>query len=118
MAQSSPAVLGPVESSVRQHTPGPWTCFYKSKYDEWHVSVPMSQGSMNWALFDDGVRSENPEADARLIAAAPDLLAALQALRLAREQNKYPSWEKGVPMFNEAESMADAAIAKALGLAA
>ena len=73
---------------------------------------------MKWALFDDGVRSENPEADARLISAAPELLAALQALRLAREQNKYPSWEKGVPEFNKAEALADAAIAKALGIAA
>lgn len=61
------------------HTPGPWNVFYKSKYDEWHVSVPMATGSMKWALFDDGIRSENPEADARLIAAAPDLLAAAQA---------------------------------------
>jgi hypothetical protein len=60
------------------HTPGPWTCFYKHKYDEWHVSVPVSEGTMKLALFDDGVRSENPEADARLIAAAPDLLAALR----------------------------------------
>lgn len=60
-----------------KHTPGPWNVFYKSKYDEWHVSVPMSSGSMKWALFDDGIRSENPEADARLIAAAPDLLRAL-----------------------------------------
>lgn len=41
------------------------------------------------------------------------LLAALKALRLAREQNKYPSWEKGIPDFNGAEALADAAIAKA-----
>lgn len=83
------------------HTPGPWECFYKHKYDEWHVSVPLAEGLMKWALFDDGVRSENPEADARLIAAAPDLLAALQELRYA--------------CTDKAESMADAAIAKALG---
>jgi hypothetical protein len=75
----------PLDGIVRQHTPGPWACFYKHKYDEWHVSVPMSEGSMKWALFDDGVRSENPEADARLIAAAPDLLAALRALLAAVE---------------------------------
>lgn len=56
--------------------------------------------------------------DMRLMAAAPDLLGALRALRLAREQNKYPSWEKGVPEFNKAEAMADAAIAKATGGAA
>jgi len=31
----------------------PWACFYKQKYDEWHVSVPA--GGMNRALFDDGI---------------------------------------------------------------
>jgi hypothetical protein len=50
-----------------------------------------------------------------LAKAAPDLLEALQALRLAREQDKYPSWEKGVPEFAKAEALADAALAKALG---
>lgn len=52
---------------------------------------------------------------ANLIEAAPDLLEALQALRLAREQDKYSSWEKGVPEFSKAEALADAALAKALG---
>jgi hypothetical protein len=61
-----------------QHTPGPWEAFYKSKYGEWHVSVPIAGSNMKWAIFDDGIRTENPEADARLIAAAPDLLEALE----------------------------------------
>jgi len=55
------------------------------------------------------------KANARLMAAAPELLEALQALRLAREQDKYRSWEKGVPEFAKAEALADAAIAKAAG---
>jgi hypothetical protein len=63
-----------------KHTPGPWNVIYKHKYNEWHVSVPTSTGSMKWALFDDGIRSENPEADARLISAAPDLLEALRKI--------------------------------------
>lgn len=86
------------------HTPGPWECFYKQKYDEWHVSVPLAEGSMmKWALFDDGVRSENPEADARLISAAPELLAALQEV-VKISDRKHDAWDK-----------ARAAIAKALG---
>lgn len=60
---------------------------------------------------------DTPEgwATAQLFSAAPDLLEALQALRLAREQDKYRSWDKGVPNFNAAEALADAAIAKATG---
>jgi hypothetical protein len=76
------------------HTPGPWNVFYKSKYDEWHVSVPTSSGSMKWALFDDGIRSENPEADARLIAAAPTLLSTLEEL-LAAQLTAMPPYEAG-----------------------
>jgi len=59
----------------RSHTPGPWVSFYKHKYNEWHVGVPVSSGSMKLALFPDGCPTENPESDCRLIAAAPDLLA-------------------------------------------
>ena len=92
-----------LDALAMPHTPGPWECFYKHKYGEWHVSVPMSNGSMRWALFDDGVRSENPEADARLIAASPDLLAALQEV-VAISDRKHDAWDK-----------ARAAIAKALG---
>lgn len=89
--------------AMSKHTPGPWSVFYKSKYDEWHVSVPLSTGSMKWALFDDGIRSENPEADARLIAAAPDLLEALRGvLRVA---------DRATDEFDAAR----AAIAKATG---
>lgn len=108
-----PALAGQVGRGVMQHTPGPWTCFYKSKYDEWHVSVPMSQGSMKWALFDDGVRSENPEADARLIAAAPDLLEALIAME-AEKADYMRSNKLGNPADEHTNKLARAAIAKAL----
>lgn len=101
---TTPIAQVPVDVNVMQHTPGPWKYFYKSKYDAWHVSVPMSQGTMKWALFDDGVRSENPEADARLIVAAPGLLAALQEV-VAISDRKHDAWDR-----------AHAAIAKATGL--
>lgn len=62
------------------HTPGPWRAFFKPKYDEWHVGVPHPDGSaMRVALFEDGIPTRNA-ADARLIAAAPDLLAALERI--------------------------------------
>jgi hypothetical protein len=97
------------------HTPGPWM---------WD-SDPVKGDPLNRVRFRVVSRGktvtqcyysssdEQAEHDARLIAAAPELLEALQALRLAREQDKYPSWEKGVPNFNKAEALADVAIAKA-----
>lgn len=70
-------------TQTSKHTPGPWTVFYKPKYDEWHVSVPRAPGGgMKLALFADGCPTG--EHDARLIAAAPDLLAAIKvAVQLA-----------------------------------
>ena len=62
------------------HTPAPWECFYKHKYNEWHVTVPAkNSGCWRIGLFSDGVpgdTDEEREGNARLIAAAPDLLAA------------------------------------------
>lgn len=55
---------------MSKHTPGPWTYFHKAKYSEHHVSLP-SNGGMRLALFPNGCPTENPEHDARLIAAAP-----------------------------------------------
>lgn len=98
-----PGEAGPAKSPAGQHTPGPWACFYKHKYAEWHVSIPMPQSAMRLALFPNGVQSANPEADARLIAAAPDLLAALRRLVAISDRN------------HEAWTAAKATIAMALG---
>ena len=90
-------------------TPGEWVCFYKHKYDEWHVSVPMAESSMKLGLFRDGIPSDNPEHDAELIAAArntlPRLIAQVErmesALKAAREdlfacgENSSAAWEHG-----------------------
>jgi hypothetical protein len=32
-----------------------WTAFYKFKYDEWHIGVPVESGSMKFALCPDGI---------------------------------------------------------------
>lgn len=100
----------------KKHTPGPWTVFYKQKYDEWHVSVPAF--GMRLALFPDGIRTENHEADARLIAAAPDLLEALQE---AIDCGMVPSSscsDGGASKYSRQVQVADmirAAVAKATG---
>lgn len=91
------------------HTPGPWTYFYKHKYDEWHVSVPISGSSMRFGIFDDGIHSENPEADARLIAAAPEMLEALELVVGSL------SFDREDDASKEVMRRVDAAISKAEG---
>ncbi len=77
-------------------TPGPWTAFYKSKYDEWHVSLP-NGGAIKTALCPDGIQSPNREADAHLIAAAPDLAEAVR-----RQVENIERWrETGIPASPE-----------------
>jgi len=49
-------------------TPGPWVAFYKHKYNQWHVSIPIENSNLTRPLFDEGVGTENPEADAKLVA--------------------------------------------------
>jgi hypothetical protein len=99
-----------------QHTPGPWY-FHVNKADtlyvvrgpkdivvcemSWHSSIPC-----HYTLRDES------EANARLIAAAPDLLAAL---RLAQEQMERFDGESAG--WHEANDAISAAIAKATGAA-
>lgn len=78
MTNSETAQVLADDRTKGSHSAGPWTCFYKHKYNEWHVGVSVSSGGMKLALFPDGCPTENPEADSHLIAAAPDLLEALQ----------------------------------------
>jgi len=62
-----------------KHTPGPWVAFYKRKYGIWLVSLPSSDSSMRINIFPNGVpgdTDEECEANARLIAAAPEMLKA------------------------------------------
>jgi hypothetical protein len=78
------------------HTQGPWAY----AYTRIGHTVRQSHDAMS-ALLVVNV-SDNPEADARLIAAAPDLLAALQSLL---------KWGPATATIYKAE----AAIAKATG---
>jgi hypothetical protein len=71
-----------------QHTPGPWypdyTPFGKKK------SLQVTWGPEdNWGVAQ--IDGPNKEANLRLIAAAPELLAALQALAdIAEEEDQFP----------------------------
>ena len=67
-----------------QHTPGPWAVGSKSGHIEtanaWRMSIAICYNKDSKA---DGVSKEEFEANARLIAAAPELLKALNECRRA-----------------------------------
>ena len=58
-----------------KHTPGPWQI---SSTDSSEIETAQGEILLVCRLSEDGDGNENP-ADARLIASAPDLLAALEA---------------------------------------
>lgn len=112
--------------SGAQHTPGPWSAHncavkptatdegkrfwdicaghvHKSPCDK-HISGYIACPDMHVA----SVQFGNAEANARLIAAAPELLAALETL--VNSVGNYPTIS-----VDEADKIARAAIAKALG---
>jgi hypothetical protein len=65
------------------HTPGPWTLQNADDADPWNLgSMWVTDASARVMIAD----PENND-DARLIAAAPDLLAALQAMLAEHEQS-------------------------------
>ncbi len=105
---------------MTQHTPGPWTWI---KVD----STPDRQGWLNSpnesVMFVPNARGSAAEiairdADARLIAAAPDLLAALEGLTAtARTFRNVPTEDQEwTPIDDEALDAAFAVIDKARGI--
>ena len=92
-----------VQELLRNSTPGSWSAFHKSKYDEWHVSVPLEDGSgMTLGLFADGIETNHREADARLIALAPELAQGwvalyAAALALVELDEEHRAWLEATP---------------------
>lgn len=82
---------------MAEHTPGPW--FVASRSAGAHVNADKSE--VAWLRSYMGVQDEQIEANARLIAAAPDLLAAL---KLAKDHSE---------LEDEVLDIVDAAISKA-----
>ena len=96
---------------MSKHTPGPWATDQK-EHDEPHQNIRVQAGKRGICLvwMDDApVRDYNAEqrANARLIAAAPDLLEALKAM--------LTNWEEDSAYGSDAADKARAAIAKAGG---
>ena len=88
-----------------KHTPGPWV---DGQLEDNDCCEVMDERGYYIATCHDGVRGErNADANARLIAAAPDLLEALQELANCGAE----AWGEDRPCVH----IARAAIAKATG---
>lgn len=98
---TNPANFQPMQNNT-QHTPGPWEVSRLQTSEE-STQVITSEG---WHLCN--VELDPHEANARLIAAAPDLLAALQKIVSLWDENRY---DGPVAPMNDAKL----AIAKATG---
>lgn len=99
---------------MSKHTPGPWVVF-----DGHFPGIDGDDGKFSVLIYGEeleegGIRgrtSEEIAANARLIAAAPDLLEALDSLKSAVVEGWYSNgewWQEGI-------DLASAAIAKAKG---
>jgi hypothetical protein len=101
---------------MRMHTPGPWSVDYIDNIG-FYVTAGDGidgHGGHGWLL---PKYAAEGEANARLMASAPDLLAALEALTAtARTFRNVPADEQEwTPIDDEALDAAFAAIAKATG---
>lgn len=73
------AQIADVVERRSDHTPGPWACTTRQGSWDWVVYSASDPNIEVCQMFHDGTHfNEVGEANARLIAAAPDLLAALE----------------------------------------
>ena len=121
---------------MSEHTPGPWTYEFVPEDDErdlphseWsglYIGPEDETGRVLNTIFEGGIthssKDGNPEADARLIAAAPDLLAALQraeqylVIAIIDGREREPKLNKETLAIAERDlEMLQAAITKAKG---
>lgn len=100
---------------MSKHTPGPWMTDPDDREGmEWNIHIVQADAPDNRICF---MASDGPEANANLIAAAPDMLAALEqnAVELAEAANllrgcKLPG---AASLFEMAATRTKATIAKA-----
>jgi hypothetical protein len=93
------------------HTPGPWTCERDPNREEFFISSASREGFVPIAAveygFSGSIEAEQ-QANAPLIATAPDLLAACKAARdyvefyLARQRRYHPEFVASDPALAEA----------------
>lgn len=85
--QMPPAVTGPVEPTVMQHTPGPWALVV----EDGNMKIVAPQLATRETLMCDMQYypwCPSNDADWKLIAAAPELLHALRAVMFAPDDRQ------------------------------
>lgn len=98
---------------MSEHTPGPWECDGETVWDANlpHTVDPERQTG-NWEIFIDGgdtiignINGQIPEgvANARLVAAAPEMFEALKTVVRALESDEWKAWE-GMAVLSEQRS--------------
>ena len=86
---------------MNKHTPGPWAPGHPDQDNDRHVVCSLSEGWSVVALQADPAKYD-PEADARLIAAAPELLEEAEKLidlhvkAMNGEQSDLVQWDSAV----------------------
>ena len=104
------------KGNIMKHTPAPWeirdkNCNPYIEKDGYEICQLFRTAFLNDDYTED-IEFENAQANARLIAAAPELLEALDSLYASLMFNDVL---KTHPKVNEAMIMANSAIAKAKG---
>jgi hypothetical protein len=79
-----------VSSTSSAHTPGPWAICERAPNDQWYVGSTIFSIPLNKRVADISELNADCEANARLIAAAPDMLEALQLLMTAIDGGHAP----------------------------
>lgn len=97
------------------HTKGPWTASEHGAYGDYNGNSIVILGDDLRIAVVLGYDNEETQANARLIAAAPELLEAVQALIDWNEAQTKLSFYDRMEQFNAAMDKARAAIAKVKG---
>lgn len=107
------------QKTAPAHTPGPWT-FSTKDYGQrnngrWFDILPGDGGLAFTAVVQPSIPTEEAEANARLIAAAPELLTALKdalaALELAKKRDPDQAGLYHCPLAREAAAKAEGSAA-------
>ena len=91
-----------------QHTPGPWTVATRIAHDDSRLFAELNAARSDASVIIEAADPDEEQANARLIAAAPELLRALEFAK--SEMHFHPATRN-----SEALEFVRAAIAKATG---